>query len=299
MKKRRYLSKEKFTPYALILPGMLLLVIIIFIPFIQNVYYSFTDYSLLTPKGSFIGIDNYIEIFRNSEFVSALGNSIIWVLLNLVLVLLIGIVAALILNSKHLKGTIVFQALLLIPWVLPEVVTGYTWKLLLLYQTGPYYRFLEFFKLIGAGDDIFANPQTAMIAVVIANVWRSFPIVAITVYAKLQSLSVDQIEAATMDGANRMQILRSIELPHIKSTIISVGTLCFIWTFNAFGIIHIMTGGGPAGGTETLPLLLQQEAFQFYDYSKASTYAVIMIVILIVIVLGTNLAMRKKSISDK
>lgn len=106
-----------------------------------------------------------------------------------------------------------------------------------------------------------------------------------TVYAKLRSVQVDQLEAAVLDGASRKDVFWYIELPHIKPVLISVGTLCFVWTFNAFGIIDVMTGGGPAKATETLPVFLQREAFQYYDYSAASTYAVIGLVILVTIVL--------------
>ena len=293
-------KRGRFLPYLLVIPGILLLLLVIFLPFIQNFYYSFTDYSLLNADTSFTGLQNYKELIQGKDFFSALGKSFIWVVLNLVLLILVGLAAAFAQNSKRLKGLILFQALLLLPWILPEVVTGYTWKLLLSYQTGPYYKLLEFLKIITPGEDIFSMDIPAMLAVVMANVWRSFPIVGITVYAKLQTLSPDLVEAAIVDGANRFVIFRSIELPHITTALISVATLCFVWTFNAFGIIHIMTGGGPAGATETLPILLQKQAFQFYDYSMASSFAVMMIVILILIVVFVNLLLRgvRNRISD-
>lgn len=287
-------------PYLLVIPGILLLLVIIFLPFLQNVYYSFTDYSLLNADKSFTGLQNYKELVQDKTFFEALGKSLIWVVLNLVFVLLIGLAAAFVQNSKRLKGLIIFQALLLLPWILPEVVTGYTWKLMLAYQTGPYYKLLEFLHIIAPGQDVFSSDFAAMMAAVLANVWRSFPIVGITVYAKLQTLSADQIEAAIMDGATRFVVFRDIELPHITTALISVATLCFVWTFNAFGIIHIMTGGGPAGATETLPILLQKQAFQFYDYSMASSFAVMMILVLLAAVVLISLLLRgvRKKISD-
>ena len=109
-----------------------------------------------------------------------------------------------------------------------------------------------------------------------------------TVLAKLRTIQIDQLEAAVLDGASRRHIFYYIELPHIKPVLLSVGTLCFVWTFNSFGIIDIMTGGGPAKATETLPVFLQREAFQYYDYAGASTYAVIGVVILVTVVLGAS-----------
>lgn len=294
-------SQKKYLPYILVVPGILLLLIIIFLPFIQNFFYSFTDFSLLKADKTFIGFENYLNLIKGGEFFEALGKSLVWVILNLIFLIIIGLAAAFAQNSKRLKGLIIFQVFLLLPWILPEVVTGYTWKLLLAYESGPYYKMLEFLHIIKPGEDIFSNAATAMMAIVLANVWRSFPIVAITVYAKLQTLSNEQIEAAVMDGANRFVIFRDIEIPHITTALISVSTLCFIWTFNAFGIIHIMTGGGPARATETLPVLLQKEAFKFYDYSNAASYAVMMIIILITVVVVFNLLLRrtKKRSSDQ
>ncbi len=275
------LRKNSPTPYLLISPGLILLGGIIFIPFIRNVLYSFTDYSLLNPDYENVQLENYANILEHGDFTSALGTTFIWSFLNIIFMLLFGLLSAFLLNSRTIKGKTLFQIFLLFPWVLPEVVTGYTWKLLLNYQTGPYYKLAEMLHLIEPGADIFADGWSAIFAVVLANAWRSFPIVAITVYAKLQTLSYDQVEAAVIDGASRFKIFTAIELPHASGTIISILSLCFIWTFNAFGIIHVMTGGGPVGATETLPLFLQKTAFAFYEYAEASAFAVLMILVLI------------------
>ncbi|MBS6196200.1 MAG: sugar ABC transporter permease [Clostridiales bacterium] len=279
------MKKRNIFPYLLVIPGLVVLLAIIFLPFIRNVLYSFTDYKLTNPDYDIIGLKNYIDVFKKGDLTEALKHSLVWVVLNIVLMMLLGVLAAFLQNSKHIKGTFIFQIFLLLPWVLPEAVTGYIWKLLLNYETGVYYQLLQFLHIIPEKYDIFANDFPAMFACVMANVWRSFPIIAMTVLAKLRGIQVDQVEAAVLDGANRRDILRYIEIPHIKPVLMSVGTLCFVWTFNSFGIIDVMTGGGPAKATETLPVFLQREAFQFYDYSGAATYAVVGLVILVTIVL--------------
>ena len=288
--------KELFS-YALTIPGIVLLLVVVFLPFLQNIYYSFTDYSLLNVNESVIGFENYKKILKGDEFFSALGKSLVYVVIVICLIAVIGVGAAFIQNSKSIKGVAVLQIFLLLPWVMPEVITGYTWKLLLNYQTGPYYRLLETLHLIPKGEDIFANAVLALLAVAIANVWRGFPVVAITVYAKLQTLQQEQVEAAIIDGANRFQVFRFIELPHVSSSVSAVLTLCFIWTFNSFGLVNVMTGGGPAGATETLPVFLQRKAFKFFDYSNASAFAVLMIIVLLIVVLlikGIPALIRKK-----
>ncbi|WP_373212726.1 carbohydrate ABC transporter permease [Ruminococcus sp. 5_1_39BFAA] len=291
--------REKFA-LALVLPGMILLLIVVFLPFLQNIYYSFTDYSLINVEEKIVGLKNYIDILNGDEFTGALVKSLIYVTLVISLIAIIGIGAAFIQNSKSIKGVTFLQIFLLLPWVMPEVITGYTWKLLLNYETGPYYKLLEALHVIEKGDDIFADPAMALLAVVMANVWRGFPVVAITVYAKLQSLQKEQIEAAVIDGANRFQVFQSIEMPHIANSVISVLTLCFIWTFNSFGLVNVMTGGGPAGATETLPVFLQRKAFKFFDFANASAFAVLMILVLAaVIVLLQGIPALSKKLKNK
>lgn len=278
-------KKKEIFSYVLIIPGILLLLVVVFLPFLQNIYYSFTDYSLLKAEESFIGLENYKNILGGDEFFGALWKSLVYVTIVIILIGIIGVGAAFIQNSRSIRGVALFQIFLLLPWVMPEVITGYTWKLLLNYQTGPYYRLLENLRLIARGEDLFANAFLALMAVAMANVWRGFPVVAITVYAKLQTLQQEQVEAAIIDGAGRFQIFRYIEVPHITGTVTSVLTLCFIWTFNSFGLVSVMTGGGPAGATETLPVFLQKKAFKFFDYSNASAFAVLMILVLLLAVL--------------
>lgn len=278
-------KKRKIFPYLLVIPGLVVLGAIIFFPFIRNVMYSFTDYKLTNPDYQVVGIKNYIDVLTKGDLFAALKNSLVWVVLNIVIMMFLGVLAAFLQNSRHIKGVFLFQIFLLLPWVLPEAVTGYIWKLLLNYESGVYYQLLQFFHIIPEKYDIFAKDFPAMLACVIANVWRSFPIIAMTVLAKLRSIQIDQLEAAVLDGASRKNVFFYIEFPHIKPVLISVGTLCFVWTFNSFGIIDVMTGGGPAKATETLPVFLQREAFQYYDYSGASAYAVIGLVILVTIVL--------------
>lgn len=279
--------RERFA-HRLIFPGVVLLLVVVFLPFLRNIFYSFTNYSLMKMNPKFVGLENYIDILTGDDFYNAMRTSFIYVVVVITLIAIIGVGAAFIQNSKSIKGVTVLQIFLLLPWILPEVITGYIWKLLLNYQTGPYYRLLEALHIIPEGEDIFSNAVLALLAVAMANIWRGFPVVAISVYAKLQTLQREQIEAAIIDGANRFQVFRFIEMPHVGTSLISVLTLCFVWTFNAFGLVDVMTGGGPAGATETLPLFLQREAFKFFDYAESSAFALLMVIVLVIVVLILN-----------
>lgn len=279
-------NNKKVLPYIFSLPGMLLLFVLMYLPFLRNISYSFTNYKLTNPNYKFTGMANYLEALAEKDFRLALKTTLIWVVLNILIMMALGLIAAYVMNSRRIKGVFLLEIVLLLPWVLPEAITGYTWKLLLNYKTGIYYKLLLALRLIPERYDIFANTPSALMACVMANVWRSFPLVALTALAKLRTLSEEQIEAAILDGASRRQQFIYIEFPFIRPVLVSVGTLCFIWTFNAYGVISVMTNGGPAKGTQVVSVLMQKSAFQYYDYSMASTYAVLILIILVLIILG-------------
>lgn len=279
---------QKLLPYALVVPGIALLCVLMFYPFLRNVAYGFTNYKLANPDFSYVGFANYVEAVSSKEFIQTLLTTLLWVSLNLVYMVLLGTLAAMLMNSRQIKGVFLLELVLLLPWVLPEAVTGYTWKLLLNYKSGIYYKMLLSLSIIPEKYDIFAHATSAMLACVSANVWRSFPLVALTTLAKLRTLPTEQVEAGVLDGVNRRQLFFHIELPHIRPVLLSVGTLCFIWTFNAFGIISVMTNGGPAKATQVVSVLMQKAAFQFFDYSMASTYAMLILLILVAVVLVLN-----------
>lgn len=281
---RQKKKKIKLLPYALILPGMVLLLVLKFAPAIQNILYSFTNYKLKIQNYSYIGLENYVKVLTEGEFAGALGKTIAYTLIVLAYCAVFGILSAFVLNSQTLKGKFIFRIFLLIPWVLPEVLTGYIWKLLLEYQSGPYWKLLNLLHLLPGNGDIFSDGVAALIACATANGWRGFVVVAITVYAKLQTMLPEQVEAAVLDGATRFQLFRYIEFPHISVALSTILTLCFIWTFNAFGIISVMTNGGPVGATETLPVFLQRKGFIMYEYGEAAAFAILMMFVVLILV---------------
>lgn len=135
----------------------------------------------------------------------------------------------------------------------------------------------------------FANADSALFTVTFVNAWRSFPFVAVMLYAKMKTVPNEQIDAAKIDGASRFEVMRYIMIPHIKPTMIGILVLSFIWTFNSFGIIYSLTDGGPAGKTETFPLIIQRIAFRDFEFGMAATYSVIMFIMLaVVLILSSN-----------
>lgn len=269
--------KKKSIPYILIAPSIAILLTMVCYPFLSNIYYSLIDYTLIKKDRPFVFLDNYISVFQKTYFWSTILRTCIWTFSNIVFVLILGILTSLLLNSK-LKGKFLIKGALLIPWILPEVVTGYTWKWMLTSDYGIINSMLTSLGIIDYNFSWFKTGTMAMTAVVIANVWRGYPFMAVMLYAKLKTLSKDQLEAAKIDGVTNIQMFIHIIIPHLKPIIDKCTLLAFIWTFNSFSIIFTMTNGGPVDKTETFPLIIQKTAFQNFKFSEASTMSIIMLV---------------------
>lgn len=285
------MKKQRRLLYIFFLPMMLVLLVFVAYPFIENLRYSFLDYKLTKIEKPFVFLDNYIKIFRSSDFAGLLGKTMVWTVGNIVLVLVLGISSGLILDTD-LKGKVILQSVLLIPWVIPETVTGYTWKWMMASDYGILNKILIGLNIIGEDFSWFRNGNMAMLAVILANVWRAFPFMAIMVFAKKKTMPADWVEAARIDGANEFQILRYITFDYIKPVVMRVATLIFIWSYNAFGIIYTMTDGGPLGATTIFPVYIQKKAFSSYDFGITAAMSVLMMVCM-VILLGAGSVLPK------
>ena len=285
------MKKQRRLLYIFFLPMFLVLLVFVAYPFIENLRYSFLDYKLTKIEKPFVFLDNYLKIFRSSDFAGLLSKTMVWTVGNIVLVLVLGISSGLILDTD-LKGKVILQSVLLIPWVIPETVTGYTWKWMMASDYGILNKILIGLNLIGEDFSWFRNGNMAMLAVILANVWRAFPFMAIMVFAKKKTMPADWVEAARIDGANEFQILRYITFDYIKPVVMRVATLIFIWSYNAFGIIYTMTDGGPLGATTIFPVYIQKKAFSSYDFGITAAMSVLMMVCM-VILLGAGSVLPK------
>lgn len=282
---------KRITPYILVGPSIVVLLVMVCYPFFSNIYYSFLDFTLVKKAVPFVFFDNYLHVFQKDYFWSTLLRTFIWTISNIVLMLVLGTLTSLALNSGF-KGKALLQSALLIPWILPEVVTGYTWKWMLTSEYGIVNNLLTFLGIINSDFSWFKTGTAAMAAVVLANVWRGYPFMTIMFYAKLKTLSKNQVEAAKIDGANGLQIFYNVTLAHLEPVIQKCTALAFIWTFNSFSIIFTMTNGGPIGKTETFPLIIQKTAFQNFKFSEASTMSIIMMLAMIAVLYSSSIATR-------
>lgn len=273
--------------YLFLLPLILVLIVLVIYPFLTNISFSFKDYKLTSPIHPFIGLKNYISILFSEDLLGLLKKTLIWSAGNMTMILFLGITVGLLLNS-NLKINYLLKILLLVPWVIPEVVTGYTWRWMMASDYGILNSILYNLKIIGPDFSWFRDKNMAMLAVIIANVWRSFPFLATMVYAKRKSMPKDGIEAALMDGASSFQIFRYIVWPYILPVVKRVTLLIFIWSYNAFGIIYIMTEGGPLGATTNFAIYIQKKAFQNYDFGLTAAMSVIMMLSMLIILFSVD-----------
>ena len=264
------------TPYLFLLPATLALLLIFFYPMARAAYLGFQRYDQLFGAFEFAGLSNYAKLVRDGAFWNALRVSAIWVVGSVVGQFLIGFGAALLLNESW-RGNRLLRALLLVPWVMPGLSIGVAWRLIYNPQLGLINDLAA--RLGLPGQSWLANPDLAIVAVILPNIWKAFPFVAVTLLAGLSAIPGDLYEAAKVDGATTWQRFRDITLPSLRGLMVILTLLLSVWTFNFFDLPFVLTGGGPVNATEVMPILVYRFAFEQFAYGYASALAVLMTLI--------------------
>ena len=195
----------------------------------------------------------------------------------------IGFGLALALNTR-IRGAKVLRGLMLIPWLVPGVVVSFLWMWIFNANYGVMNALLQSLGLIDEPRPGCAQPGTAMAAVIVAKTWQSFPWMMVMLLAGLQTVPRELHEAAEMDGAGTVRRFFSITVPHLKGIIGLVLLLEFIWNFQHFDIIYVLTGGGPAGSTQTFATAVYETAFKGFDLGMAGALGLLWMVILMALV---------------
>ena len=268
---------------VLIAPLLLWIVVMIVYPLISSVWMSLTDVDFLGINSNFVGISNYIELITDIEFWTAMGKSMIWTIGNALLQLILGFTTALIINQQF-KGKSFVRIWIILSWIIPTIVLAIIWRWILNSSFGILNYILQLFNFVEQPIDFLGSFQLAMPTVIFINTWRWFPFLAIIILAALQTIPVEQYNAASIDGANSFQKFIYITFPMMRPTLSVLGLIGTLWSINIFDVIYMLTRGGPAGATETIPVFVYQKAFQEYAMNKASAAAVILFLFLFVFV---------------
>jgi ABC-type sugar transport system permease subunit len=252
-------------------------------PLVVGLLEGFKYHNRLQPwLTRFNGLDNYVQAFGDHDVWIALKVSFLMVGGIVLFSYLLGLLAGLLLDRKFaLRG--VYRALILVPWVVPPVVSYISWQWMLNDQSGFINQVLLDIGIIDKPILWLARPTLAMWSLIVVGVWSRFPFMMITVLAALSSIPEDLNEAASIDGANRWQVFRHITFPLILPVTVVATLLQAIWTFNDFALPFVLTGGGPASKTTPLTLLSYKEAFQRFNIGYGTSLAVISMVLMLIL----------------
>lgn len=275
---------KKTTPYRYLLPTLVLMIIFLVVPIIMVIRYSFVDKAVVSPEPTFVGLANYAELFADSSFWNAVSNTIIFVVVSVVAHLVIGMIFAMLLNSKYFSnGTkTIARVVYILPWVFTASVVAILWKLML-QPSGIINYLLSALPQISRNTEWLSNKDMALAVICFINIWCGYPFYMISILAGLQGISGDLYESAAIDGATLTKSFLHITIPQLKPILISIAMLDFIWTLQSFNVIWMLTGGGPVQSTETLSIYIYKLAFQKVDYSMAGTAATVLLVVCVFI----------------
>lgn len=263
---------KKFLPYGFFLPAFIFVAVVSFVPLFYAIVQSVLSSNLSGATGDFVGWDNYKRFFEGGKGLAAIGKSFLFVGGSVLLAVPLGFGLACALNQP-LRFRGFFRTVLILPWLVSNLVVALLWAWLL---NGSFSPLAQLAVQLGFTlPNATTNVALAMPALVVANVWHSYPLVMIFVLASLQTVPQELYEAARIDGASAFNRFRLITLPLVKNTTLVVLVLTTLHTFNNVTMVFIMTGGGPIGATETLALRVFLEEFKYFQTGIAAAAAVI------------------------
>jgi multiple sugar transport system permease protein len=269
---RRLRLGRTLEPYGFIAPTAILMLVLMIVPIVLVIGYSFMDNVILNKNPEFIGIENFVTVLTDGVFGTAIGNTLIFTIVSVIAHLLIGLGFAMLLNSP-LIGNVsraVFRTIYILPWLFTAAVIAVLWRMLLNPNGVVNY-------LLSTDLEWLSSPALALGAVTFINIWAGYPFFMISLLAGLQGIPADLYEAATVDGANGWQRFFNVTLPQLRPIIISMTLLDLIWTSQQFALIWLTTGGGPINRTEMLSTFTYKLAFSRYEFALASTSAVLIL----------------------
>ncbi len=264
-----------------LMPIVVVLVILVALPLGNIFYQSFTDAKLHAKTSNLVGVSNYIKLLQDGRFWNSVGVTLLLAGGSITLQMTLGLALALLVQQRFAVARL-GRTLLIVPIILPPVVVGITWRMLFSSVLPGVNYFLSLLRI--EGPVWFDHGGTARWAVIIAHSWYCIPYVMLLLLAGLESLPEEPCTAALVDGANRFQIFLYITLPMLKPVLIFVAIYRAVQALKIFGLIYIMTGGGPGVSTEPMNFHIWRVGFSSFKAGYASTIAVMMMIIIFLIV---------------
>lgn len=276
------LTSDTTATWLFLAPASLVLIIIAVAPLCYSLYISFFRYKLNTPNAVpvFIGFENYSKIFTQKLFWTSLKNTATFAVISVALEILFGLLVALMLTNNR-KSTRVVLSILLVPMIMAPVAAGSLWRMMYDRSTGVINYFLSL--LGGESVNFLGSSKIAIYSVIFVDVWRLTPWVTILLSSALKGISSSYVEAAVVDGASRMHIVRKIVLPLLRPVLMIVLMIRFTDAFKVFDTVYVMTSGGPGNSTEMLPNYIYNQALKYMNVGYAASLAFVFIAAMAII----------------
>lgn len=276
--------QDKIFAITLLIPAFLIIVVFILVPILDSLIKSFTDYNLTHIASGkplqWNHFRNYIEIFKGKELYDSIYVTFVFMFSVVILQFVFSMILSLIINS-NIRFQRFFRSIIMLPWVIPTIITAILW--MWLYQ--PQYGVINFFLVkLGIVDQpigILSNPKLALWAIVIAALWKQVPLMTIMLIAGLQGIPEEMYEAAAIDGSTKKQTFWYVTLPFLKTVIKTTVLMSIIDNFKQFPLFWTMTGGGPMNKTQTLAIYSYKNAFVNMNFGKGAAIAMVWLVLLI------------------
>ncbi|KQV30249.1 sugar ABC transporter permease [Rhizobium sp. Root1203] len=273
------MQKSRLLAIVFVAPALIVLGGILGWPLVSAVLLSMQDVRTIGSAGQWVGLQNYSAVLSNQSFWTAVAMSVLWVLANAVVQTVLALITALTLN-QNFPGVRIARTWVILTWIVPTVVVVIIWRWLFSTSGGMINPLLTQTGLIDRPIGFFSMPWTAMTTLIFINSWRWFPFIALMMLAGLTRIPSDLYEAARIDGANGWRSFTRITWPLLAPTLGVLTVVGTLLSFNVFDIIWLMTAGGPAGGTRTLPVIIYETAFKGYKLSEAATMSVLATILL-------------------
>jgi multiple sugar transport system permease protein len=287
----RLLEDERWLALVLMTPTVVLLAVFIAYPFAKGVELSVTDAKVGVP-GVFVGLDNFKALANDSIFRVAVWNTFIYTGVTTVFKLALGLWLAILLN-RHFKGKALTRAFVLLPFIIPTVLSTFAWK----WMFDPTFSVINWtlfrLGLITGRINWLGDPTLAMISVMIVNIWRGVPFYAISLLAGLQTINPELQEAAAIDGARPWQRFIHVTWPLLLPVTMVVVLFSIIQTFADFQLVYILTGGGPANATHLFATYAYQIGVGTGLLSQGAAVSLAMFPVLLVVVIVQLLYIRR------
>ncbi len=265
----------------LLAPALLVVLAVVAFPFAFNVILSFSNANIYHIRDwRLIGFAQYASVFQQQLFWAILLKTVIWTAVNIVFHVSIGVLLAVVLHQKFIRGKGAWRIALILPWALPQYITALTWRSMFNYEYGAVNILLTKYLHLPAVQWL-TSPTEAFLAVILANIWLGFPFMMVIALGGLQSIPDDLYEAADVDGASKWFQFWNITVPLLRPVMIPAITLGVIWTFNNINVVWLVSNGGePADSTHILVSYVYKAAFNMYRFGWAAALSVVIFLIL-------------------